>query len=79
MLDTSPLSISLYALSNLVSSLIFIGLAVFVLLHGQHQRTNRLFAWWCLAVSLWAFGVSRQTLARDAESALYWSRRRPRG
>ena len=74
MLDTYPLSISLYALSNLASSLIFIGLAVFVLLKGQHQQSNRLFALWCLAVSIWAFGVSKQTLAQDADSALFWSR-----
>ncbi len=72
--DAYPLSISLYALSNLISSLIFIGLAVFVLSNGQQLHVNRLFAWWCLAVSIWAFGVSKQTLAQDAESAMFWGR-----
>ncbi|MGH7259935.1 MAG: histidine kinase N-terminal 7TM domain-containing protein [Nitrospiraceae bacterium] len=74
MLDSYPLSIALYALSNLASSVIFIVLAVFVLLKGQHQQTNRLFALWCISVSIWALGVSKQTLAGDTESALLWSR-----
>ncbi len=72
--ETYPISIYLYALSNLASSLIFIGLAVFVLLRGQSQSTSRLFALWCFSVSAWAFGVYKQTLVEDAASAWLWSR-----
>src|SRR2546425_10421509 len=72
--ETYPISIYLYALSNLVSSLIFIGLAIFVLLRGTSQSANKLFALWCFSVSVWAFGVYKQTLAADAASAWFWSR-----
>ena len=72
--ETYPISIYLYALSNLVSSLIFIGLAIFVLLRGPSRSANQLFALWCFSVSIWAFGVYKQTLAADAASAWFWSR-----
>src|SRR3989442_571175 len=67
--ETYPISIYLYALSNLVSSLIFIGLAIFVLLRGTTQSANKIFALWCFSVSVWAFGVYKQTLAADPASA----------
>ena len=72
--ETYPISIYLYALSNLVSSIIFIGLAIVVLLRGQSQSASRLFALWCFCVSAWAFGVYKQTLATDVASAWLWSR-----
>ena len=72
--EAYPVSIYLYALSNLISSVIFIALAVFVLVYGRHEGTDRLFALWCISVSIWAFGVYKQTLATDATSGLLWSR-----
>lgn len=74
MSELSALSLSLYARSNLVSSLIFIGLAIVVSLRGKDRDSGRLFSLWCISISIWAFGVSNQTLAADPGSAWRWSR-----
>lgn len=64
----------LYGLSNLISSIVFVGLAGFVFLKATRREAGRIFALWCLSVGGWAFGVYEQTLAYDAEHALLWSR-----
>jgi len=71
--DPYPLSLILYTLSNLLSAIIFLGLAGFVYLRGRNRLVNRLFALWSVSVSLWAFGVFGQSLAPDEEEALRWS------
>lgn len=72
--DSPASNLYLYGLSNLISSIVFVGLAVFVLLKATRQQAGRIFALWCLSVGGWAFGVYEQTLARDAAQALLWSR-----
>ncbi|MEP6887484.1 MAG: histidine kinase N-terminal 7TM domain-containing protein, partial [Nitrospirales bacterium] len=71
--DPYPLSLVCYTLSNLLSTAIFLGLASFVYLRGRTRLLNRLFALWCISVSVWAFGVFNQSLASDPDAALRWS------
>ena len=74
MAENFPPALYLYALSNLLSCIVFVGLAVFVFLEGRHSATHRLFALWCLSVGVWALAVFKQSLATDSASALLWSR-----
>ncbi|HEX9743177.1 MAG TPA: ATP-binding protein [Nitrospiraceae bacterium] len=74
MSDAYPSGLDLYGLSNLISSIVFIGLAVLVFLKATHRQAGRIFALWCISVGAWAFCVYQQTVAHYPEQALFWSR-----
>ncbi|HJR77260.1 MAG TPA: ATP-binding protein [Nitrospiraceae bacterium] len=68
-----PFGIHLYAISNLLSALIFLTLAFIFYIHRRKNSVHTLFALWCLSVSVWALGVWQQSLATTAAAGMFWS------
>jgi signal transduction histidine kinase len=69
-----PFGIHLYAVSNLLSALIFLTLSAIFYVYRRKNSIHTLFAFWCLSVSLWALGVWQQSLATTPAAGLFWSK-----
>jgi signal transduction histidine kinase len=69
----TPSGIHLYAVSNLLSALIFLTLSLIFYIHRRKNSVHTLFALWCLSVSVWALGVWQQSLATTAAAGMLWS------
>jgi signal transduction histidine kinase len=63
-----------YALSNLATAVLFILLATFVYYRGKDNLTNKAFSLFLLSISLWSYGVYKQSLATEYDDAMFWSR-----
>jgi signal transduction histidine kinase len=63
-----------FALSGLINGLSATILGIFVLLRRPENSLHRIYALFCLSLSVWSYGYFRWLLANDASDAIFWAR-----
>ena len=66
--------LKLYSLQALITCILSFVIGLYVFSKDKHSSINRTFFLWTFSVAIWAFGISRHTLASSTTSGLLWSR-----
>lgn len=62
------------SLAAMISSVLLLGLLIFGIIKGRHNRLVRIFSLYAAAIFFWDFGIYQLTVAKDAAQGLFWVR-----
>jgi len=64
--------IPLYGISNLLIGITSLAISILVFAKGPRNKTNKIWSILTVAIAIYGFGAYMVSLAKDAESALFW-------